>query len=267
MKTVITGSTSGIGLSLSKKFLELGDDVVISSRNITKVNEIVTELLKEFPERQIYGITCDVTKYSDIANLADKSKEIFGRIDYWINNAGTTGFEHKPLTETSDDVIDLVIKTNLYGTLIGCKEALRVMLPQKNGSIFNMAGLGSNGRLAPNLLTYATTKSAIPYLTKTLAKENENSGIGIHLLSPGMVLTDLLLKDSSTKERRIFNILAEEPRTVANFLVPRMKRITGNGKEIVYLTNKKAIMKFITSFRRKNRFFDSNGNLHKKILI
>jgi len=103
------------------------------------------------------------------------------------------------------------------------------------------------------------TKRAIPQLTESLAKETEGSGVGVHTLSPGMVLTDLLLRDSTPEVKRVFNILAEKPETVASFLVERVREVEGSGQYIRFLTNPKAAWRFATAWRRKNRFFDEEG--------
>lgn len=71
----------------------------------------------------------------------------------------------------------------------------------------------------------------MPQLLRSLASELKDSRVSVHLASPGMVATDLLLKGvSSPKAARIVNILAEDPRVVAAWLAPRMRGVTGSGK-------------------------------------
>jgi chlorophyll(ide) b reductase len=85
----------------------------------------------------------------------------------------------------------------------------------------------------------------------------------VHNLSPGMVLTDLLLKDSTVVARRFFNTLAEEPETVAASLAPRILAVQGTRKSISYLSPASAFLKVALGFPQiiqGGRFFDKNGN-------
>jgi chlorophyll(ide) b reductase len=88
-------------------------------------------------------------------------------------------------------------------------------------------------------------------------------GIGVHNCSPGMVLTDLLLKDSTPFARRFFNALAEEPETVAARLVPQMRELRSRDASIDYLNPIGAIGKVVTGLPQilqGGRFFDKDGN-------
>ncbi|OLS24578.1 MAG: 2-(R)-hydroxypropyl-CoM dehydrogenase [Candidatus Heimdallarchaeota archaeon LC_2] len=258
MFVVITGSTKGIGLALAEHFLSSGDHVLISSRSSDSIDVLVTRLSKIYPD-MIIGKTCDVTNYISVADLATFAIIKWGKIDIWVNNAGIN-LDYDDLVNVPPDNIERTVKTNIVGTLFGCKVALKIMQKQGYGRLFNMAGLGSSGRLSPKLATYGTTKRSIPYLSQTLAEENNGTNIGIHTISPGMVITDLIIPHVTSENANIFNILCEKPDVVANFLVPRMRKITGTAKQINYLTRRKVIWRFITSRKRKNRFFNDEGN-------
>jgi NAD(P)-dependent dehydrogenase (short-subunit alcohol dehydrogenase family) len=159
-----------------------------------------------------------------------------------------------------------IVNTNLLGTLFGCREALRIMIKQNYGHIINVAGRGTNGESSENILAYGATKRSLDSIHKSLQKELKQTNIGIHLVSPGMVLTDLLIRENTPiKTKKIFNILAEHPTYVAMKLVPKIRNLHGSGKKISFLDNKKAFFRFITAFRYKNKFFDSNGNLKVNI--
>jgi chlorophyll(ide) b reductase len=259
MNVVITGSTQGIGLALVAEFLRYGDRLVVSSRSQERVEAAVAKLKDEFPEEHVAGLAADVSVSDDVEALADFALDQLGSLDIWINNAGTTGFENKALAESDPDTLEAVVRTNLLGTLLGCRAALRVMLPQGRGHIFNMDGRGADGTATPEMAAYGATKRAIPQLTNSLAKETEGTGVGVHTLSPGMVLTDLLLHDATPEAKRIYNILAERPETVARWLVERARKVEGSGQYIRFLTNPKAAWRFATAWRRKNRFFDEEG--------
>lgn len=111
-------------------------------------------------------------------------------------------------------------------------------------------------------ILYGTTKHALTYFMKALAKELEGTGVIAGRLSPGMMLTDFITKApdgeaseviSDEKFRKIFNILADRPETVAEFFIPKMLQNTKNNAQIIWLTNMKAIWRFMTAGRRKDR--------------
>lgn len=98
------------------------------------------------------------------------------------------------------------------------------------GRIFLMDGAGSRGTATANSATYGSTKAAMPQLLRSLAAEVKQSKVSVHLASPGMVATDLLLKGvSNPRAAKIVNILAEDPKVVAAWLAPRMRGVAGNG--------------------------------------
>lgn len=257
MKVVITGSTKGIGKALALKFLSFGDDVIISSRNQENVDEAINFFNINY-SGHVYGFACDIQDPEQCEKLALYAKEKMGTVDFWVNNAGTAGSERHILIDMDPTEIKRIVDTNVTGTLLACRAALKIMLPQKKGHIFNMEGMGSDGRTYAGSLCYTTSKRAIPMIKKTLLLELKGTGIGIHDISPGMVLTDLLLKGGQEPPgyKKILNILAELPDTVANFLVPRMRSVSGTGKNIFYLTGFQAMIRFMTASKRKNRFFD-----------
>ncbi len=260
MNVVITGSSKGIGFSLTKEFLKCKDQVIISSRNEANVNKALDKLKAEFPDAIVFGMVCDVTDSESIMSLVNFALEKMGEIDIWVNNAGTTGFEYDNLVNVSDKAIKLAITTNMLGTLFGSREAIKIMSKQKKGKIFNLAGYGTNGMASPNLAAYGSSKASMKQLNKTLVKETKDENIGIHLLSPGMVLTDLLLRNATPEAKKFFNITADRAENVAEYLVPRMRKIKGTGKEIKYSSMLKMLWKFMTAGIRKNNFFDEEGN-------
>lgn len=263
MHVVITGSSKGIGKALAQKFLEFGDKVIISSRSQEAVDSTVTEFKNEFGPENVFGISCNVVQAEDIDQLISFAVEKFGPIDIWINNAGTAGNKRASLIDLEISDIKNVIETNIIGTLLCCRAVLKMMIAQGSGHIFNMEGAGSHGRPKAKLLPYVTSKSAIPMIKKTLLLETKNLSkmIGIHDLRPGIVLTEALSKVTpDVKSKQTLNILAITPETSADYLVPRIRKVKGTGKNIYYLSALKVMIRYITARRSKNKFFDEKGN-------
>jgi NAD(P)-dependent dehydrogenase (short-subunit alcohol dehydrogenase family) len=261
MKTVvITGSTRGIGYGLADSFLALGCTVVISGRTQKAVDRAVAELSAMHDPRRISGQPCDVTDFQQVQALWDVSKARHDRIDIWINNAGISHpqaafWEHPP------ERMHAVVSTNLIGTMYGCKVALHGMLDQGTGAVYNMEGLGSDGRRVEGLALYGTSKYGLRYLNQALAEEVEGTGVIVGALAPGMVITELLTDqyqdrpDDWEEAKRIFNVIADRVETIAPWLAERVLANEENGARIAWLTRSKIMGRFLTArFRQRDLF-------------
>jgi short-subunit dehydrogenase len=150
----------------------------------------------------------------------------------------------------------------VVGMIYGSQIAAEGMLKQGQGAIYSMEGLGSNNMIQPKTILYGTSKCALSYFMKGLARELDGTGIIAGRLSPGMMLTDFITKTpdgdqseviADDKFKKIFNILADKPETVAKFFIPRILSNTKNDVQIAWLTNRKAIWRFMTAAFRKRR--------------
>ncbi|MFO7622053.1 MAG: SDR family oxidoreductase, partial [Bacteroidales bacterium] len=125
------------------------------------------------------------------------------------------------------------------------------MLEQGSGAIYNMEGLGSDGRRITGLTPYGTSKRAVRYFSDAFAAEVKKGPVIVGTISPGMVLTDLTMtqvrKDPENNRQliKIYNILANEADTVAPFLVRKMIDNRKNGAKISWLTTWKVIRRFL----------------------
>lgn len=261
MKTiVITGNTQGIGLGLTREFLKTGCQVMVSSRRAEKVNQVVQSLQDEFSDAQVAGTRCDVSSLSDVQALWNAAVASFGKVDIWINNAGRS---HDTLMAWKIDAetIESVVSTNILGLMLGSKVAIEGMLAQGHGFVYNMEGLGSDGRLVAGTSIYSSSKLALRGYTKALVLELKDQPVKVGYLSPGMVVTDLLSsgKDMSSpeyaEERKIFNILADRVETVTPFLANEMLKNEKHGKRIAWLTSGKVAWRFMSSLWNKRDVF------------
>lgn len=259
---VITGSTRGIGLAMAIEFLRHNCNVTLSGRG-QSLNEEVIKQLDQYKNNYIY-IPCDVCKEENIQALWDESIKKWGTIDIWINNAGQNS-QHTFSWETDFYDTKSVINTNLIGMIYGSQIAAREMIKQGFGAIYSMEGLGSNNMIQAKTIHYGTTKHALTYYMKGLAKELKGTNVIAGRLSPGMMLTDFITKDKRGNESdvlkdknfiKIFNILADKPETVAHFFIPKMLENTKNNCQIAWLTNKKIIFRFLLAGLNKNRLIE-----------
>lgn len=258
---VITGSTRGIGLAMAKEFLNNGCHVTLSGRN-EKLSEAAKIELSSVVDSYDY-CSCDVSKKEDIQRLWDFSADRWGTIDIWVNNAGVNS-PHEYVYNINKFYTDAVIDTNIRGVIYGSQIAAEGMIKQGHGAIYNMEGLGSNNMIQRNTVLYGTSKHALTYFTKGLAKELDKTPIIAGRLSPGMMLTDFITKTPDGKVaaieedrsfRKIFNILADKPETVAPFLVSRMLSNTKNDIQIEWLSFGKILTRFASSLFKKREIF------------
>ena len=254
---VITGSTRGIGLCMAIEFLRAGCNVTLSGRGDV-LPESVNAMLAPFQGKNSY-VQCNVQEKASLQKLWDTSLAQWGIIDIWVNNAGQNT-PHVFSWETDESYTKNIINTNITGMIYGSQVAAAGMLKQGYGAIYSMEGLGSNDMIQIKTILYGTTKCALTYFMKGLAKELENTGVIAGRLSPGMMLTDFITKTpdggqseviSDTKFRKIFNILADRPETVAKFFIPKMLGNTRNDVQFAWLTNRKAAWRFMTAGFRK----------------
>lgn len=243
---VITGSSKGLGLALAKVFLAEGCAVALSSFERQETEAAAKELAAQYGSDRVTAYACDVTKIDQMEGLWKTAMDAFGRVDIWINNAGICS-EFLDIWEVSPEETSAIVNTNIVGTLYGIRVAMNGMLKQGGGAIYNLYGFGSHDERKPaGFTTYGCTKRAIRYLTECMAESTHNTSIIVGGLMPGTIITDFIIKilKSSPKEDyeqmvRGFNISADTPETVADFLVKEVLKNTTNGAEITWMTAEK----------------------------
>ena len=261
MKTiVITGSTRGIGYGLSDAFLERGCSVTISGRSQEAVDRALAELGTTHGAECLFGHPCDVTDFDQVQALWDAAKEHWGRIDIWINNAGIAHAQ-TPLWKQDHSEVAAIIETNLLGSMYGAQVAMKGMLEQGSGSIYNLEGLGSDGRRVEGLAAYGTTKAALTYLTDSMVDEAQGTPVLVGAIQPGMVATDMITQQYRDQPeqwedaKRIFNILADRPETVTPWIAERVLANSRNGTRIQWMSRGKAMARFLSApFTKRDLF-------------
>ena len=255
---VITGSTRGIGFGLARELLARGCAVVITGRTREAVDAALDELGRG---DEVLGIPCDVTDPASVQRLWDGAVGAFGRVDLWVNNAGTTTTPI-PFWELPIEQVHQTVRTNVLGTMHGTMVALRGMKAQSGGGhIFNIEGMGSKGEVQEGVITYGATKAAVGYLDKAVAKELKGSPVRLTSVRPGINITDHLLHDAHVlsperwrKTRKVMNILGDLPETTTPWLAEQMLQQQGSG-HIAWLSNGKVAWRFATAGFRKRDLF------------
>lgn len=209
---LITGATGGIGLQIAKKMKQAGATVVVSGRNIEKMNS-------EFDDEYI-KIPCDLATDGGAVELIMETIERAGKIDILINNAGIT--KDTLLMRMSDEQFEDVINTNLRSCFKMCRAAIMPMMKNRYGRIINMASIigviGGAGQA-----NYAASKGGMIAMTKSIAAEVASRGITANAIAPGFIktpMTDVLPEE--LKKTYLSQIPAGrfgEPEDIANACV------------------------------------------------
>lgn len=249
---VITGSTRGIGFGLAEHFLKEGCKVTINGTTSEGVERAINQLKEKYSPEAIQGFHGSVVDEKNLQNLWDQSVKEFGDVDIWINNAGIPQ-EREYAWEVSTKNVNDIVQVNIIGVINGSNIAMKNMMKQGHGQIFNMEGFGSDDMMMEKMTLYGTTKRALRYFTRSLAKEAKNTPVLVGTLSPGMVATDFIMKPYENKKedleqsKKILNILVNDVDTVTSFLVKRILANKKHGAHINFLTKGRLFWQFASS--------------------
>ena len=181
MKTlVITGGSKGIGLDISRKFLEMGWKVFSGSRSLREIESTFSE--------NFYHIDTDVRVRSAVHDLLKKAHVQSGKIDCFINNAGYS--QWAPISDISEKFLSDILSTNLMGYFWGCQSAAEVM--ESGDSIINISSLAAK-RGTPDNSAYVASKFGVAGLTQSISKELGPKGIRVNAVCPVLVGTEGLI--------------------------------------------------------------------------
>jgi glucose 1-dehydrogenase len=234
---VLTGATRGFGNAMARAFLEEGANVMICGRGDAAVGRAHSDL-----GARASGLACDVADLDAVRALADATVQRFGGIDVWVNNAGISGL-YGELETLPVDRFEAGIRTNILGCYHGTLAALEHMLPRRAGKIINIGGAGSDGRPTPFQTSYGPTKAWVQSFTLSTADEHKDSGVGIFVLNPGMMLTDLIYKVDVTSQAAgermknlpaVLRMLAQPPEVPARLAVRVASSATDGKTGIVF---------------------------------
>lgn len=203
MKTVlITGSSRGIGAAIAKR-LNNEYKIVINYNNSKKQALALLDELRE-TNPYVLAIKADVSKEDEVNQMFEIAENNFGSVDILINNAGVSSFSL--IQDTNFEEWKKILSTNLDSVFLASKRAIPNMISKKDGVIINISSIW--GELGSSMeASYSASKGAINSFTKSLAKELAPSDIRVNAVAPGIVDTDMMRNDFSSKE---LELLKEE---------------------------------------------------------
>ncbi|GAA5052437.1 SDR family NAD(P)-dependent oxidoreductase [Nocardia callitridis] len=190
---VVTGAAQGMGAVFAAGLATRGVSVLAADINAEHVVETADRLNTELAEAstedkpgQVIGVRADVTIAADHEELAERAVREFGRLDFWINNAGI--FPYALAQDIAPDQIGATLRVNVEGVLYGAQAAARHMNP--GGAIVNMSSVSAT-RVRKGRGAYCTSKAAVAHLTESLAVEFGDKGIRVNSIAPGYIDTEM----------------------------------------------------------------------------
>ncbi|WP_342361284.1 3-hydroxybutyrate dehydrogenase [Terrarubrum flagellatum] len=211
---VVTGSTSGIGLSLARTFAGDGANIVINGfGDAAAIEKERASIEADFKVKCLYS-PADMSKGAEVTGMIQMAEKEFGRVDVLVNNAG---IQHvAPIEEFPDDKWEAIIRINLLAAFYATKAVVPGMKARGWGRIINTAS--AHALVAsPFKSAYVAAKHGIAGLTKTVALEVATNHITCNAICPGYVWTPLVEKQipdtmaarHMTKEQVIHDVLLE----------------------------------------------------------
>ena len=188
-KAVVTGAGRGIGKVLALALAEAGCDVSLIDINVEDTVIVAADIEKM--GCRTLALKADVTKAAEMKKTFDDVVREFGRLDICVNSAGVC--INEAAEETTEENYDQVVDTNLKGVFLCCQEAAKIMIPQKSGSIINIASMsGTVSNFPQKHAHYNASKAGVILLSKCLAVEWAPYSVRVNTLSPGYTKTELI---------------------------------------------------------------------------
>jgi 3-oxoacyl-[acyl-carrier protein] reductase len=228
---LVTGASRGIGKAVALKLAQAGADLIVTATSLERAEKTADEI--SALGRKALAVKVDVSNASDVEALFVKASEVFGRLDFLVNNAGIT--RDGLLMRMKDADWDAVLDTNLKGAFVCTREAIKLMGKAKGGSIVNISSVvGEMGNAGQS--NYCASKAGLIGFTKAVAREYARRNITVNAITPGFIETDMTdVLSASVKEDLLKQIPVGrfgKPEDIANavlFLVSEMgSYITGH---------------------------------------
>jgi NAD(P)-dependent dehydrogenase (short-subunit alcohol dehydrogenase family)/undecaprenyl pyrophosphate phosphatase UppP len=205
----ITGGARGIGRALAAELQRRGAKVAIGDIDADAVEQTGHEL-------GVLTGALDVTDRDSFSAFLDRVEHELGPLDVLVNNAGIAPLGR--FADEPDEVTRRVLAVNLLGPALGSKLAMARMLPRRRGHIVNVAS-GAGRFAVPGLTTYSATKSGVIGLTDTLRMELMGTGVGVSMVLPGPVETDMIAGTRRTRKLQVI-----EPADAARMIADGIER-------------------------------------------
>ncbi|MGD7009788.1 SDR family oxidoreductase [Metabacillus sp. 84] len=203
---IITGASSGIGEAIAKKLASEGANIVLAARREDRINALADELKSSY-STEVLTIPTDVTSKEAVEQLANQTRETFGKVDILINNAGIMLLSF--LKNDHVDQWEQMVDVNIKGVLFGIHSVLPGMLEAGEGHVINVSSVAGH-EVFPSSSVYSATKYAVRAISMGMEKELANTPIKVTNISPGAVQTELTNHITDEDVHSLFKDMMED---------------------------------------------------------
>jgi NADP-dependent 3-hydroxy acid dehydrogenase YdfG len=182
---VVTGASSGIGAATARALAAAGMRVVIGARRDDRLRAVADDIRRD--GGTVEWQATDLRDEASVTALVDAAAARFGRVDALVNNAGTGAV--RLVEDGRVDEWRTILETNVLGTLIACRAALRHMLPRESGDIVNVTSV-SAAEAWPYMAAYAGSKAAVHALSQALRREVADRGVRVMTVAVHNIQTE-----------------------------------------------------------------------------
>jgi len=204
---IVTGASSGLGLTFAEALAECGANVILAARRIERLEQLSDTLTRKYGTKAI-PIKTDVSQEPDVLRMVKTAVEHFGSLEIMVNNAGIASVS--PSVDMSAEEWKKVIDVNLTGVFLCARTAAREMIKKNYGKIVNIASIyGAVGDVF-HAAPYYASKGAVINLTRAFAIEWAQYKINVNAIAPGFFpseMTEQVFKD----ENALKHILSRTP--------------------------------------------------------
>ncbi|MBI3636136.1 MAG: SDR family oxidoreductase [Candidatus Rokubacteria bacterium] len=183
---IVTGGGSGIGRGIALAMAREGADVAIPDIQVLNAEKVADEA--KALGRKSFGMKTDVTSATDVKVMVDRVREVFGKIDIIVNNAGMASPPGMPFTNNTEEDWDRTFAVNTKSVFLTSKALAPYFIERKAGRIINIASIA--GPLAAlTMPPYSVAKGGVITLTRVLAKELAVHQVTVNAICPGVLYT------------------------------------------------------------------------------
>lgn len=229
---IVTGATSGMGKRTAERFVEEGATVILAGRREAEGEAAARSL---GPRARF--VRTDVSREDDVRRMIDAAVDRHGRLDCIFNNAGGPG-PRGGIATIPLDAAESSMRVNFGGVLLGMKHAAPIMVRQRSGSIINNASVAASRAGYSSSMIYSAAKAAVVQLSRCVAMELGEHNVRVNCISPGAIVTGILLKALGLPHERADDVAVElTGRFAAQQPIPRAGSVDDIAHMAVFLAS------------------------------
>ena len=200
---IVTGGSSGLGLAIAGKFIEMNILTIITGRNKDKLNEAAESLGSLCVPRVL-----DMNDLDAIPEFIQNVSKEYGRLDILVNNAGIN--QKKDFLEVSDEEFQNIMAVNLVSVFSISREAAKIMARQEKGCIVNISSMAAQYGI-PKVIAYTAAKTAVEGMTRAMAVELGKYKIRVNCIAPGFIRTKMSATALDNDPERKAKVISRTP--------------------------------------------------------